>query len=77
MLWPGKNMIKIVGVLLVIGFLCWLLKWQIIASAAWSLAGMVFAVLPVLVAVELHQDKVLNEIAMRENEEKERNGELR
>lgn len=71
MLWPGQTMLKIVGVLLLTGILLWLLKFQVIASAAFSLAGVVFAILLILVAVELHQDNVLNEIAMRENEEKE------
>ena len=33
---------------------------------------LVFTVLLVLVAVELHQDKVLNEIAMHENKEREK-----
>ena len=71
MLWPGQIMIKIVGALLLIGFLCWFLKWQIVALSAWISAGIVFTVLLVLVAVELHQDKVLNEIAMHENKERE------
>ena len=64
MLWPGQTMLKIVGVLLLIGILFWLLKWRVFASAAFALAGVVFAVLLILVAVELHQDNVLNEIAM-------------
>ncbi len=72
MLWPGQTMPKIVGVFLLIGILTWLLKWRMIASSAFILAGVVLAVLLILVAIELHQDKVLNEIAMRENEEKER-----
>ena len=71
MLWPGQTMLKIVGVLLLIGILFWLLKWRVVASAVLALAAVVFAILLILVAVELHQDKVLNEIAMQENEEKE------
>ena len=70
MLWPGQTMLKIVGMFLLIGILFWLLKCRVSASAAFVLAGVVFAVLLLLVAIELHQDRVLNEIAMRENEEK-------
>ena len=68
MLWPGQTMLKIVGVFLLIGILFWLVKLCVLAFAAFALAGGVFAVLLILVAVELHQDKVLNQIAMRENE---------
>lgn len=53
------------------GILCGLLKWRKLAFTTFALAGVVFAVLLILVAVELHQDKVLNEMTMRENEEKE------
>lgn len=69
MLWPGQTMIKIIGVLLLNGIVCGLLKWREFAAAAFALAGAVLAVLLILVAVELHQDRVLNEIAMREQEE--------
>ena len=72
MLWSGLTMLIIIGVLLLIGCLFWLLKWQIVGSAVFALAGVIFAVLWILVAVELHQDKVLNEIAIRENEETDR-----
>ncbi|MGM9596714.1 MAG: hypothetical protein ACI3XO_02755 [Eubacteriales bacterium] len=70
MLWPGQTMLKIAGVFFLIGILAWILKWRVFAFAAFALAAVVFAVLLVLVAIELHQDKILNEIAMRENEEK-------
>ncbi len=72
MLWPGQTMLQIAFVLLLIGILFWLLKWHVFAFAAVALAGVVFAVLLILVAVELHQDNILNEIAMRENAEKNR-----
>lgn len=71
MLRPGETTLKIVGALLLIGILFWLLKWHRTAFAVFILAGVVFFVLVILIAVELHQDKVLNEIAMRENEERE------
>ncbi|MGN1346497.1 MAG: hypothetical protein ACI4V1_06905 [Eubacteriales bacterium] len=74
MLWPGQTMFKIACVLLLTGILFQRIKWRVIASAAFALAGVVFAVLLILVAVELHQDRVLNEIAMRENGEKEQHG---
>ena len=67
-------MLKIVGVLLLLGIMFWLLKWNIIASTVFALAGVIFAILLILVAVELHQDKVLNEIAMRETKESEKHG---
>lgn len=72
MLWPGQIMLKIVGVFLLMGIPFWLLKWRVFASVAFALVAVVFAVLLILVAIEMHQDRVLNEIAMRENEEKKR-----
>ena len=71
MLWPGQTMLKIAGVFLLMGLLFRFLKWRAFASAAFVLAAVVFAVLMILVSIELHQDKVLNEIAMRETEEQE------
>ena len=38
----------------------------------WFLAGTVFAVLLILLAIEAHQDKLLNDIAMWENQESEK-----
>ena len=76
MLEPGLVMIKIAGVLLLAGTVFWFLKWRFIAAAAWISAGIVFGVLLLLVAVELHQDEVLNEIALRENREREKRGEI-
>ena len=40
------------------------------------LAGAVFAALLILVAIEAHQDKVLNDIALRENNELEKKYEI-
>lgn len=70
-LWPGQTMLKIVGVFLLMGLLFRFLKWRGFASAAFVPTAVVFAVLMILVSIELHQDKVLNEIAMRETEEQE------
>ena len=77
MLWPGQTMLKIVGVCLLRGILFWFLNWRVFAAVAFAPAAVVFAALLILVAIELHQDKVLNEIAMRENEEKEQQGRCR
>lgn len=54
MLWPGQTMLKIVGVFLLMGILFRLQKWRVFASAAFVLAAVVFAVLLILVAIELH-----------------------
>lgn len=72
MLWPGQTMLSITGALLLIGILCELLNWHRPATAAFMLAAAVLAVLLILVAVELHQDRVQSEIAMREQEEQNR-----
>ena len=74
MLWPRQTMIRIVGVLVLMGIPFRLLKWQTIASVAFILAGVILTILLISVAVELHQDKGLNEIAMRDNEEREKHG---
>ncbi|MGN0470239.1 MAG: hypothetical protein ACI4GV_04925 [Acutalibacteraceae bacterium] len=72
MLEPGQIMMKIAGVLLLLAIIFRLVKWQAIAVAALIPAGLIFAVLLILVAIELYQDKVLNDIAMHENKEKEK-----
>lgn len=58
---PGALMLKIAGVLALIGVVAHGLKMRLIA-----------AVLLILVRVELHQDKVPSEIARRKNVETER-----
>ena len=60
MLEPGALMLKIAGVLALIGVIAHGLKMRLIAMIL------------ILVRIELHQDRVLNEIARRENEEAER-----
>lgn len=76
MLEPGLIMMKIIGVLFAIGFLSWVAEWHWLSIIALFLAGAVFAVLLILVAIEAHQDKVLNDIAMRENNELEKKHEI-
>lgn len=72
MLEPGALMLKIAGVLALIGVIAHGLKMRLIAAPLLSAAGLIVAALLILVRIELHQDKVLNEIARRENEEAER-----
>ena len=67
MLEPGWMMIKLTGILLVGGLVLRLLRWNTLSLLSFALAGLVFVVLLLLVAIELHQDRTLNEIAMREN----------
>lgn len=72
MLEPGALMLKIAGVLALLGVVAHGLKMRLIAVILLSAAGLIAAVLLILVRVELHQDRVLNEIAQQENEETER-----
>ena len=65
MLEPGLIMMKIIGVLFVIGILFWVAEWHWFSIITCFLAGVVFVVLLILVAIEAHQDKVLNDIAMQ------------
>ena len=67
MLEPGLLMMKIVGALFISGIVFWAAKWHWLSIIFWSLSGIIFAALLILVAIEAHQDKVLNDIAMREN----------
>ncbi|MDC7287192.1 hypothetical protein NXH76_05220 [Blautia schinkii] len=72
MLEPGLIMMKLIGVLFVTGILLWAAGWHWLSSITLFLAGSVFAVLLILLAIEAHQDKVLNDIALRENIELEK-----
>ena len=59
MLEPGIAMLLAGGALLALG-------WKGAAHAAFGAAGLVFLVLLILIAIEAHQDRVLNEMAKRE-----------
>lgn len=74
MLEPGTVMLKWTGLLGGIGLVLLLLRLKTIACVALGLAGALLAVLSVLLMVEAHQDRVLNEIARQENRERERGG---
>ncbi len=69
---PGTRMLKIAGVLALLGVITHGLKMCLPAVILLAAAGLITAVLLILVRIELHQDKVLGEIARRENEEAER-----
>lgn len=65
MLEPGNKMLKLMGILLAGGLLTHLIHLYIARNLLLVFAGIVLATLLILVAVELHQDKVLNEQAIR------------
>lgn len=72
MLEPGIIIMKIIGALFVLGIVFWVAKLRWLANIFGVLSGILFAALLILVAVEAHQDNVLNDIAMRENDELEK-----
>lgn len=77
MLEPGLIMMKIIGALFVFSIAFWVAKWHWLSIILEALSGILFAALIILVAIEAHQDKVLNDIAMRENNELEKKYEVR
>lgn len=72
MLEPGLIMMKFIGGFSITGVLFWFVQWQLLSTLMLFLAGTIFAVLLILAAIEAHQDKVLNDIAIRENIELEK-----
>ena len=73
MLEPGSIMLKWIGILILIGLVLYVFRFRMVAFGAWILSGIIFVVLLILLTIEGHQDKVMNEIGVRENE---KNGEL-
>jgi hypothetical protein len=69
MLEPGTKMLKWIGILASAGILLYILRLRMAAFFVWTLSGMIFVVLIVLLVIEGHQDKVLNDIAIKENRE--------
>ncbi len=67
MLEPGIRMIKCIGILILIGLLFYVFPFRIVAFCLWAASGIVFAILLILLTIESHQDKVMNEIAIKEN----------
>ena len=72
MLEPGTRMLKCIGILILIGLLFYVFRFSIAAFCIWTLAGIVFAVLLVLLAIEAHQYNVMNDIAIKENRKNDR-----
>lgn len=67
MLEPGIRMLKCIGILILMGLVSYIFQYKTVAFCIWAASGIVFAVLLVLLAIEAHQDNVLNEIAIKEN----------
>ena len=74
MLEPGTRMLKWIGILILIGILLYIYQFRMAAFCVWAASGIVFGVLLILLAIEAHQDNVMNEIAIKENEKIERQG---
>ena len=72
MLEPGTVLLKWIGILGAVGLALLLLHWKTLACCMLGLSGALFVLLLILLAIEAHQDKVLNEIALREDLERER-----
>jgi hypothetical protein len=72
MLEPGTVMLKWIGLLGVIGLVLFLLHLKTAACCVLGLSGILFLLLLVLLAIEAHQDKVLYEISMKEDMEREK-----
>ena len=72
MLDPGTIMLKWVGIFLLIGLALELLRWKLAAAIAFGFSGALFLLLLILLAIEAHQDRVLNEIAAQERKLAER-----
>ncbi|SNU06801.1 hypothetical protein SAMN06297422_10838 [Lachnospiraceae bacterium] len=72
MLEPGTKMLKCIGILILIGLLLYVFRFRVAAFCVWALSGIIFVVLLILLAVETHQDNVMNEIGIEENK---KNGE--
>ena len=70
MLEPGTKILGCIGILILIGLISYVFRFKTAAFCIWTIAGIVFVVLLVLLAVESYQDKVMNDIAIREDREK-------
>lgn len=69
MLELGTVMLKWIGILLLVGLVMRLLRLKLVSYIVWGLAGAIFLLLLILLAIEAHQDSVLNEIATQEHKE--------
>lgn len=69
MLEPGTVMLKWIGILLMAGLILWLLRLKLVSYIVFGIAGAVFLLLLILLAIEAHQDNDLNKIAAQEHQE--------
>ena len=69
MLEPGTVMLKWVGIFLLLGLVLRLAHRTLAAWISFGFAGAILLMLVILLAVEAHQDRVLNELAEREGRE--------
>lgn len=69
MLELGTVMLKWIGIVLVVGFILRLFELNLVTSILFGIAGAIFLLLLILLAVEAHQDCMLNEIAAHEERE--------
>ena len=66
MLEPGWKMIKAIGIFGVISFVFYIIKAVLLCYIFSGLAALMGIILLVLLIIESHQDKVLNEQAIQE-----------
>ena len=72
MLEPGARMLKIAALISAAGIAALLLKIRVAGLILLALAGLIVLMLLILVRIELHQDSVLNAIAMRELDDEQK-----
>ena len=66
---PGTALLKWTGVFLFIGFVLLFMRLRIPAYIMLGMAGVLVVILSILLIIEAHQDRVLNEIATQENKQ--------
>ena len=69
MLEPGTVLLKWIGILLLAGLILWLLRLKLVSYIVFGLTGAIFLLLLILLAIEAHQDSVLNKIVAQEHKE--------
>ena len=72
MLNPGTEMIKWIGTLVLVGLVLLLLRLNLVSYFVFGLAGLLVVALVVFLMVEAHQDRVLNELALQEDSDRNR-----
>ncbi len=73
MLEPGTRMLKWIGILILLGILLYVFRFRTAAIGVWTVSGIIFAALLILLAIEAHQDNVMNDIVIKENRKNGRN----